>query len=409
MELEPISLAETTKNTIELLSQVRLFTQESASAEPTIAVPKLRLSTRQLAPDLKVAMPKLKLQQAIYNVYRWLSVFQNNGELKLSVKVSHKMTSLIITSNHLGYNRLEESISAEMSDKKLPLIVYGYLAQKIVARYGGSIKTSERQITLNLPLFKPKNSTTPTMSDKDMTDKINLITGLQEQPLNDGGPPDLNKLADARNLIDIVAKDLLVSIESMLRGLETSQNIDLSDKSSPWSAIRRKLRFFQVLTLDLQKSYGRTLTKENLLDLLDEVRLLLTHKIIDHNVTVESEVAEPILNTDRMRLLQVFVNLGLNAPEAMPKGKGTLSFNIKRNDKAYIVEVKDTGRGISADHLPRIFDLGFTTKVKSSAQDSGRGIGLNSVKTYVEQLNGSVTVNSEWGKGTTFKVTLPIY
>lgn len=108
---------------------------------------------------------------------------------------------------------------------------------------------------------------------------------------------------------------------------------------------------------------------------------------------------------DRSQLRQLFINLFLNALDALEEG-GTLHIKTRvskgRNDGLFEIEVKDTGRGIPADRLDRIFDPFFSTK------DRGTGLGLAIVATVVQAHEGFVDVSSEPGKGTTFRITLPI-
>jgi signal transduction histidine kinase len=107
-------------------------------------------------------------------------------------------------------------------------------------------------------------------------------------------------------------------------------------------------------------------------------------------------------------LQQVFLNLFLNAIQAMPNG-GVLTVRGQAtggstNDRALEVEVSDTGVGIPEENLGSVFDPFFTTK------EVGAGTGLGLAVSYgiVEKHNGTITVRSKLGEGTTFVVRLPI-
>jgi len=96
--------------------------------------------------------------------------------------------------------------------------------------------------------------------------------------------------------------------------------------------------------------------------------------------------------------------LMVNASEAMPKG-GTLEISTEfaAESEQGVVRVKDSGSGIPADVLPRIFDPFFTTK-----EDQNRtGLGLAVAASIIEQHTGEITVRSEPGAGTEFRVALP--
>ena len=109
----------------------------------------------------------------------------------------------------------------------------------------------------------------------------------------------------------------------------------------------------------------------------------------------------PDVNGDPVMLRQAFLNLALNACQAMPDG-GTLHVTCAsaRGQRA-LVSISDTGVGIAPEHLSRIFDLYYTTKEK------GSGIGLSMVYRTVQMHDGEIEVQSIPGTGTTFKVLLP--
>jgi signal transduction histidine kinase len=127
---------------------------------------------------------------------------------------------------------------------------------------------------------------------------------------------------------------------------------------------------------------------------------MLAHRLLNQEIIIESEVDRPVVNTDKTRLSQILVNLALNALEAMPED-GTLKFRISSADDYIGISVTDTGRGISPESIPHIFDPHFTTK------GVGRGLGLHNVNSYVKQLHGQIDVKSEMGQGTTVTVKLP--
>jgi two-component system, NtrC family, sensor kinase len=104
------------------------------------------------------------------------------------------------------------------------------------------------------------------------------------------------------------------------------------------------------------------------------------------------------------QLRQVFLNLFLNAIQAMPRG-GRLAVAASTNESGRVcVEVSDTGTGIPADVLPHIFDPFFTTKEPGQ----GTGLGLSVTASIIKKHGGEIHVTSEPGRGTTFHVCLPI-
>ncbi len=120
----------------------------------------------------------------------------------------------------------------------------------------------------------------------------------------------------------------------------------------------------------------------------------VTHRFSDHI---------PDAYVDKGQLQQAFINLILNAAEAMPAG-GTIaiSADFSTADKIVEISVSDTGEGISADKIDKIFDPFFTTK------DSGTGLGLAITHGIIERHGGTITVRSRPGEGTTFTIRLPV-
>jgi len=121
------------------------------------------------------------------------------------------------------------------------------------------------------------------------------------------------------------------------------------------------------------------------------------------DITVVRDLAPdmPVITIDGNQLSQIIVNLVLNAADAMPDG-GTLTIRSRVKDNNIVITFEDTGVGITGENLVRIFEPFYTTK------DKGTGLGLAVSQTIIEKLNGSLTAESELGKGSSFKITLPL-
>jgi two-component system NtrC family sensor kinase len=137
---------------------------------------------------------------------------------------------------------------------------------------------------------------------------------------------------------------------------------------------------------------------------INDVLSLLEHQLKTGRIQVRKELATtaPFVLGIEYKLQQVFLNLFLNARDAMPKG-GWLTIATRAEGDQAIVEVGDTGSGIPADQLSRIYDPFFTTK------DLGKGTGLGLSITYgiVQEHGGALTCDSAVGKGTRFTLALP--
>lgn len=109
-----------------------------------------------------------------------------------------------------------------------------------------------------------------------------------------------------------------------------------------------------------------------------------------------------LIIADRDKLAHVFFNLMNNALKYTP-GQGTITITLKHEADHYLLLIADTGKGISADELPHLFERFYQAK----GAIGGTGIGLSLVKAYVDMHQGTVYAESELGKGTTFHISLP--
>jgi signal transduction histidine kinase len=136
--------------------------------------------------------------------------------------------------------------------------------------------------------------------------------------------------------------------------------------------------------------------------LFDEVIPIVRPEAEQNRVQLVVDCSDvPDVNGDPAMLRQAFLNLALNACQAMPDG-GTLRIRCEAvRGRRVAVTVSDTGVGIKPEHLQRIFDLYFTTKPK------GSGIGLSMVYRTVQMHDGEIEVESTPGSGTTFRILLP--
>jgi len=145
----------------------------------------------------------------------------------------------------------------------------------------------------------------------------------------------------------------------------------------------------------------------NIHNVLNDCISLVKHQSLFHNIEILPTFAPelPMVVVDPTQMQQVFMNLIINAAEAMNHG-GQLRITSRVNaaDKCVEIEVTDTGHGISAEHMERIFDPFFTTKEATH----GTGLGLAISFGIIKEHQGTISVESEVGKGTTFTVRLPI-
>jgi signal transduction histidine kinase len=137
---------------------------------------------------------------------------------------------------------------------------------------------------------------------------------------------------------------------------------------------------------------------------VEETLSLVSHPLKTSQIQVVKNLGEslPAVRGSANKLQQVFLNLFLNARDAMPSG-GILEVRTSAHNGSVEIEVVDTGAGIPREHIHRIFDPFFTTKA------SGRGTGLGLSVSYgiIKEHAGKVDVRSAPGKGTSFHVEFP--
>jgi two-component system, sporulation sensor kinase E len=144
------------------------------------------------------------------------------------------------------------------------------------------------------------------------------------------------------------------------------------------------------------------LRPENLNTIIEEAVRFFTPEIQDRDIVVEQELRSdlPLLQLDRDQMKQAFYNVIKNSLEAMQR-HGTLRIHTDLDDTHVLIRFVDTGSGMSADNLSRVFEPYFTTK------PSGTGLGLLIVRRIVREHGGELSIESSQGKGLTLTIRLP--
>ena len=149
----------------------------------------------------------------------------------------------------------------------------------------------------------------------------------------------------------------------------------------------------------------RTPSPVNLNDVADGTLRLMEHKLRSGGIDVARNYQEdlPLTRAVANQLQQALMNLIINASDAMG-GSGTLTLSTGASDNRVWLSCADTGSGISAENLDKIFDAFFTTKPVGK----GTGLGLHITHRIIEDCGGEIRVDSKEGAGTTFTIYLPI-
>jgi len=250
--------------------------------------------------------------------------------------------------------------------------------------------------------------------DRDVTEQRRL----QEQFLRAQRLDSLGRLAGG------IAHDLNNIFTPMMLSLELLETKQSDEKSQKWiKALQRNLeRSTQLVQQILNFARGAVGDMQpcNLANVLHELNDFIQNTF-PKNIQIKTQVAEdlPLVKADPMQIYQVLLNLAVNARDAMPAG-GELSFHLEpfsvgeRNALIHLdakfgkyvrLSVSDTGTGMSPEVLDKIFEPFFTTKEVGK----GTGLGLSTVFSIVKHHQGFINVYSELGKGTMFRVYLPVW
>ncbi len=155
--------------------------------------------------------------------------------------------------------------------------------------------------------------------------------------------------------------------------------------------------------MDFASPTKLNLELQSLTPVLQSVLTLMEANLTHHQIELSLDLASdfPDFNFDADKIKQAFMNVVLNAMEAMPQG-GTLTISTFQENEMVCIRVCDTGIGISEEDIEHLFEPFFTRKTK------GTGLGLANVKRIVEEHNGTVEIASPLGEGTTVSLWLPM-
>ncbi len=222
-------------------------------------------------------------------------------------------------------------------------------------------------------------------------EKISSILLLAAGVAHELGNP-LNSLTIHLQLIERKLMKLQASKET--RSLEDSIKVCRDEVTRLDGIIKNFLEAIRPRPPDLAEIY--------LPELIGEVLSFQARELEDRGIKVEGELpaGTPVIMGDRDQLKQVFFNLIKNAMEAMPPG-GRLSLKVRSDDDSVYVAIADTGSGIKAEDLARLFQPYHTTKV------SGHGLGLMIVQRILRDHGGHVGIESKEGLGTVVTLQFP--
>jgi len=275
----------------------------------------------------------------------------------------------------------------------------------LLSRHGDSDPESRRRLLVNVataPLLIPDGSISGMMIIvEDITQRIQLEEQLQ--------------ISEKMASIGLLAAGVAHEVNTPLTGISSFTQILLEDAEpdDPKTRILEKIerqtfRAAKIVNglLNLARP-GRSdvFASVDLNAVINDVLALLEHQLAAGSVKIRRELSADAVVVEgiEFKLQQVFLNLFLNARDAMPTG-GWLGIRTRADDQTAVVKISDTGSGIAPESLSRIYDPFFTTK----APGQGTGLGLSVTYGVIQEHHGAIECDSEPEQGTRFTLTLPL-
>jgi heavy metal sensor kinase len=179
----------------------------------------------------------------------------------------------------------------------------------------------------------------------------------------------------------------------------------ISQEAEHMSAVVGKLLYLARIDAGKdQMNLERINLRELLTELSSHIEVLAREKGLEFKLAPLEDLT---VGGDKVKLEQLFLNLLENAIRYTPSG-GSISASIVREGKTAVIAIKDTGIGISKEHIPHLFERFYRVDKARSRDEGGAGLGLAICQHIVEVHNGRIEVESQIGKGSTFFVSLPL-
>ncbi len=288
------------------------------------------------------------------------------------------------------------------------IVVSFFYLPHVIFQWGGSFLTNDLPKTLEIVLYHIIGVVTGFLSQEQMnaTAKLRHQAGVLAQA------EEQLRHADRLSALGKLSAGIAHEVRNPLASIKGTAEI-LSDKFKPGD---KEYEFVEILIkevnrldavivgfLDFAKPKPPKLTLSNINDIILSVLKLTEHQIERSGINIETRLGDnlPSVYADPEQMKQVFLNLIINAVQAMPDG-GELEVESHRNSSEIVCTLSDTGIGISNEQQNDLFTPFYTSK------KDGTGLGLAIVYRILEGHKGEIKFTSEENKGTRFTISLPI-
>lgn len=218
-----------------------------------------------------------------------------------------------------------------------------------------------------------------------------------------------NKLSTLGELAGSIAHEIknpLISIQGFASRIQKTKDLEAVERYSKFIE-KEAGRLSDVLSklLNFSRMDQPKFEQSNINEIIDDTVLFMEHhltrfKNVELSILKTEDI--PPVKVDKVHIQQILVNLIMNAAQAMPDG-GLIRITTGEEGNHVFISVTDNGIGIKKEMMDKIFEPFFTTKEKGE----GTGLGLSLCKRLIEANRGKIEVESEEGRGSTFRVLIP--
>ncbi len=330
---------------------------------------------------------------------------------------------LYATSFRVGFNdkvaivvgQLTSGITGVLDTFKYVLLITG-VSVIILAGIGGLFLASR--------VLKPVERITKTaqeIGESDLSQRVNVnsddelgrlastlngMIGRLEEAFNRQRQFTADASHELRTPLAIMQAEATLALSKERTEADYRKSLEtISQESTYMSAVIGKLLFLARSDAGKEPlNFEDVDLKELLIGLSTNIEALASDKGIKFSVDAQENL---VVNGDRVKLRQLFINILENAIRYTPDD-GNISVSLVKEDLNALVAISDTGIGIPPEHLPHIFERFYRVDKARSRADGGVGLGLAIAKYIAESHNGKIEVESQVGKGTTFKIYIPL-
>lgn len=378
---------------------IDLMAMESGAVDYLI---KGELSTEKMERCIRYSMDRASSLKALKtNERKFRNIFERSKDMVFIADEQLVFTEV----NDASFGLLEYGRQELMAKSLYELLAYKNDADEIKEQLAASGDVSDKEVEIVTKTAENKYCILTLSRETDITGAVYIqgimhdITSLKKVERD---TLMLEKLNVASRLVRILAHEVRNPLNNIMLSTEQlEQSPDNPDSGICIEIINRNAKRIGDLITELLNSSRRdpiTVEKKSLQSVLDETLEAAIDRIKLRHIQLQRDyLAEPAwVMADNEKLKIAFLNIIINAVEAMPAMEGKLIVSVKKKNQQYVVSITDNGCGISEENISQVFEPYFTSK------QNGMGLGLASTLNILQSHNASYNVQSSLNNGTTF-------